>query len=62
MNPDKSYRILIGHANSKSRGNNAMSIMEEKLKSIHSIHLIDLGLALGVHGGPGSIAVAFMEQ
>lgn len=62
MDPNKSYRILIGHADSKSRGNNAMSKMKEKFKSIHSIHLIDLGLALGVHGGPGTIAIAFMEQ
>ena len=55
---DKTYNISIGHSNTLKTGQNLKEMIEKKHKNINSIYLIDMGCALGVHAGPGALAVA----
>ena len=55
---DKTYNISIGHSNTLEAGQNLKELIEKKHKNINSIYLMDMGCALGVHAGPGSLAVA----
>ena len=54
----KSYNISIGHSNTQLDGETLKKLMENSNTNIKSIHLMDMGCALGVHAGPGSLAVA----
>jgi len=58
MDPKKSYNISIGHCNILEDGEKLMKLMQKGHNEINSIYLMDIGCALGVHAGPGSLAVA----
>ena len=58
MDPKKSYNISIGHCNILSDGEKLMKLIQRNHNEINSIYLMDIGCALGVHAGPGSLAVA----
>jgi fatty acid-binding protein DegV len=55
MSSDRTYRLLIGHANAQGDG----SWLMERLKGANVVEakLLPLGSALGVHGGPGMLCV-----
>ena len=57
MNTNKSYNISIGHCNSLENGKKLMGLIQKGHNDIKSIYLMDIGCALGVHAGPGSLAV-----
>jgi uncharacterized protein len=59
MRRDCSYRLLVGHANCEADG----LWLLEKLRqpNVEYARLIPLGTALGAHGGPGMLVVAFQE-
>ena len=52
-----SYNISIGHCNDLNGAKELQSIIQTDHNNIHSINIIDMGCALGVHAGPGSFAV-----
>ena len=54
----KSYNISIGHSNALADGEKLMELIQKGHNKINSIYLLDIGCALGVHAGPGSLAVA----
>jgi len=58
MDPKKSYNISIGHCNILADGEKLMKLIQKGHNEINSIYLMDIGCALGVHAGPGSLAVA----
>ena len=58
LDPNISYNISIGHCNDLNGGKKLQSIIQTEHNNIHSINIIDMGCALGVHAGPGSFAVA----
>ena len=58
MDPKKSYNISIGHCNILEDGEKLMKLMQKGHNEINSIYLMNIGCALGVHAGPGSLAVA----
>jgi fatty acid-binding protein DegV len=55
ISSDRTYRLLIGHANAEADG----SWLMERLKGANVVEakLLPLGSALGVHGGPGMLCV-----
>ena len=58
MDNDKSYNISIGHSNASVDGEKMKALIQKGHSRINAIHLMDIGCAMGVHTGPGSIAVA----
>ncbi len=59
---DKVYRFLIGHSDNEEGAEKVAALIRKDVQGLHSIHCLDLGGALGVHAGPGSLAVAFQEM
>jgi fatty acid-binding protein DegV len=57
MDADKSYNISIGHSNTLEDGEKLMNLIQKGHSKITFIYLMDIGCALGVHAGPGSLAV-----
>ena len=57
MDSNKSYNISIGHCNTLKNGEKLMELVQKGHNEINSIYLMDIGCALGVHAGPGSLAV-----
>ena len=58
MDTDKSYNVSIGHSNTLADGEKLKEIIQKNHSNLNSIYLMDLGCALGVHAGPGSLATA----
>ena len=58
MDPKKSYNISIGHCNILADGEKLMKLIQKGHNEFNSIYLMNIGCALGVHAGPGSLAVA----
>ena len=58
MDTDKSYNISIGHSNILADGEKLKEMIQKGHHNLNSIYLMDIGCALGVHAGPGSLAVA----
>ena len=57
MDTEKSYNVSIGHSNNLSEGEKLKELMQGGHHKLNSIYLMDIGCALGVHAGPGSLAV-----
>ena len=59
MSDDRSYRILIGHANREADGDWLL----ERLRgdNVGWGRVVPLGSALGAHGGPGMLVVGLQE-
>ena len=62
MDADKSYNISIGHCNTLSDGEKLMELIKKGHNEINSIYLMNIGCALGVHAGPGSLAVGLQPS
>ena len=60
MSDDRSYRILIGHANREADGHWLL----ERLRGDNVTwgRVVPLGSALGAHGGPGMLVVGVQEH
>ena len=61
MDAAKSYNISIGHSNAVAEGEKLIELIRKGHNEINSIYLMDIGCALGVHAGPGSLAVAIQS-
>ena len=61
MEQNKKYNILIGHCNTVKDGQKLLDLIKKGNPNINSIELIEIGCALGVHAGPGSLAVGLQS-
>jgi DegV family protein with EDD domain len=59
MRDDCAYRLLVGHGHCEAEGQRLL----ERLRgpNVEYARLLPLGSALGAHGGPGMLVVAFQE-
>lgn len=55
------YRVSVGHSNCLEKGRNTLQMLKENLPGLQENYLLDIGGGLGVHVGPGSVAVAIQE-
>ena len=56
------YTISIGHCNVPQDGEYLKTLIKKNEKNIDAIHLMEIGCALGVHAGPGSLAVGVQKK
>ena len=59
MRDDCTYRVLVGHADCPAEGESLMHAL--LADNVAYARLVPLGSALGAHGGPGMLVVAFQE-
>ena len=59
MDPGRSYRVLVGHANCESDGQWLLDRLSGP--NVSYARLLPLGSALGAHGGPGMLVVGLQE-
>ena len=57
----KTYRIAIGYSNNRELAAELEAEIRDVVPSIESLYQVELGAALGVHGGPGLIGLAVQE-
>ena len=58
----KAYRISVGHCNCREEGEILINGLKYIFSNLISIELLEVGGALGVHTGPGSLVVGIQEQ
>ena len=58
INPNKKYNISIGHSNILKDAKKLKKMITTNYQNLNSIHIMDIGCALGVHAGPGALAIA----
>jgi uncharacterized protein len=61
MRPDTRYRLWVGHADAPSLGAELLGEIERGGVSLHEPRVVNLGTALGAHGGPGMLVAALQE-
>ncbi len=59
MDPQRSYRIAVGHGAAAADARWLLQRLLESTPRVESHYFSELGSALGVHGGPGLLVVAF---
>ena len=62
MQPDKQYRIGVGHANAEAEGHELLKRIIALHPQVHSSFVMPVGSALSVHGGPGTLVVGAQEM
>ena len=58
---DKRWRLAVGHANVPADAERLRRTIMQGLGNIDESHVLPIGTALGVHGGPGCLVVALQE-
>lgn len=59
MRKDRSYRLLVGHANCERDGEWLLGML--RCDNVEYARLVALGSALGAHGGPGMLVVGLQQ-
>ena len=62
MDPQREYRIGIGHANSPDAAQTLLSLLQRSHPRVTSSFVMSVGSALSVHGGPGTLVVGIQEM
>jgi len=57
----KTYRIAIGYAQNPEQASDLEKELRKVVPLIESSYIVELGAAIGVHGGPGTLAIAAQE-
>jgi DegV family protein with EDD domain len=60
--PSAQYRVLIAHGQCAAEAENLSVLLGQALEGIEEIRITQLGTALGVHGGPGTLVVALQQD
>ena len=60
MDKNITYNVLIGHSNALDDGQKLLNLIKNN-KNVNSIQLIEIGCSLGIHAGPGSLAVGLQS-
>ena len=58
MDKETNYTVIVGHSNTLNDGKKLFDLLQRENDKIKNIYLIDMGCALGVHAGPGSLVTA----
>ncbi|MFW2403364.1 MAG: DegV family protein, partial [Gammaproteobacteria bacterium] len=61
IDPERTYRIAIGYAQNRELAEALERRLREDIPSIESVHLVELGAAIGAHGGPSTVVVAAQD-
>ena len=54
--------MFFPKVNTEVQGEKLMKLVQKGHNGINSIYIMDIGCAMGVHAGPGSLAVAIQPD
>jgi DegV family protein with EDD domain len=58
---DRHWLLAVGHANAPAEAQTLRRMILEGLDNVDESHVLPIGSALGVHGGPGCLVVSLQE-
>lgn len=61
LDPNKRYRIGLIHCQSPEQGQKLLEMLTLKARNIESSFLVNCGVTIGSHSGPGTLGVALQE-
>ena len=60
--PNQHYRLGIGHADRPAEAERLRELLQQALADSEPPFVVELGAAIGAHGGAGTLMVSFQEQ
>lgn len=61
IDPKKTYRLTVAHCDNETEGKELLDILMAKMPYVHAAHIVECGVVVGVHAGPGSLGVGIQE-
>lgn len=61
MDPQRRYRVIIGHGDCADDAARVQRELEAAGKSLDRVWVVETGVAIGAHAGPGSLVIAVQE-
>lgn len=61
MDPQRRYRVIIGHGDCADDAIRVQREIEAAGKSLDRVWVVETGVAIGAHAGPGSLVIAVQE-
>lgn len=61
MDPQRRYRVIIGHGDCADDAARVQREIEAAGKSLDRVWVVETGVAIGAHAGPGSLVIAVQE-
>lgn len=62
LDPNKRYRLGLIHCQSPEQGQKLLEMLTLKSRNIESSYLVNCGVTIGSHAGPGTLGVSFLEM
>lgn len=59
--PARGQRLAVGHADAPAAAGELLAALEERMPGLEQAFVTEIGTALGVHGGPGTLVVALQR-
>jgi len=61
LNPERVYRIVIAHCDALEQAKIIRRVLLQKHSGIYSCQIVEIGPAIGVHVGPGGVAIGLQD-
>jgi DegV family protein with EDD domain len=61
LEPSKRYRLGLIHCQAPEQGQKLLEMLTMKSRNIESSYLVNCGVTIGAHAGPGTLGVAILE-
>ena len=60
-NTNSLYNITIAHSDNKDEANQLVELLKDEHPKVNNIPIFELGCALGVHTGPGTLVIGIQK-
>jgi hypothetical protein len=61
LNPARRYRLIVGHCDCAGDAERVQSALRAQIRSIDRLWLVETGIAIGAHAGPGTLVIAVQD-
>jgi len=61
LDPSRRYRLIVGHCDSPAEAERVAATLRTSVREIDRLWLMDAGVAIGAHAGPGSLLIAVQD-
>ena len=61
LNPERRYRLVVGHCDSAEDAKRVQAALVASIRGIDRIWLLETGIAIGAHAGPGSLVIGVQD-
>ncbi len=61
LNPARRYRLIVGHCDCAGDAERVQAALRARVRGIDRIWLMETGVAIGTHAGPGSLVIGVQD-